>query len=361
MIAKRPIFFVVETGSQAGGVKVIGELANRLALRGWTVSIWSVNLRETMTSWFPLNPTVKWVSFFKTGTVSDYVTLANVLKKQSGIKVATFWRTCFATADSLNDDDLGTYLVQDIESSYASQRILIDTILSTYQMPLVKFTTSKWVQSKLLDCQYVGIGLENHWRPNLKLRRGNTVLACARILALKGWDFLCEVARYLDTANIKIITYGHNDKLPMFTKTEHHKFPGDNALRRMYQEAGVFISTSMHEGFNLPLLEAMSCATPCVTTNSDGNMEYVQPGVNCVLENDPYEFARACAGILKDQDLGRRLGNEAVKARESYSWNSVLDRIERIFLADPAQVLPSPNLDSADDIKQTVDISEKVV
>lgn len=340
---KRPVIFVVETGSQAGGVKVIGEMANRLAQRDWPVSIWSVNPKETLTSWFPLSPLVKWVSFFKTGTVQDYGELATILTKQRGIKVATFWRTAFAVADCAEPGE-GHYLVQDVESSYVSQRLLADMVMSTYKMPLIKFTTSKWVQGILPDIQYVGIGLENHWRPNTgkRLRRNKTVLACARMQSLKGWDFLCEVSRYISTANVPIVTYGHNEKLPMFAEVKHIKFPSDAVLRRMYQEAGVFISQSTHEGFNLTLLEAMSCGTPCVTTNSHGNMEYVRAGENCILENDPLQFARAVVHLLNDDATGKRLGEEAAKARSAYNWNDVIDRLEGVFLDE------SPNLESAE-------------
>lgn len=334
VIEKRPVIIVCETGSQAGGVKVLAELANRLALRGWTVSIWSVNPKETLTSWFNLSPAVKWVSFFKTGTTTDYVQLADVLRKQRGIKIATFWRTAYAVADCSEPGE-GYYLVQDIESSYVSQTMMVNMVMETYRMPLTKITTSRWVQSQMPEVQYIGIGLENHWRPNPKVKRTKTVLACARIQALKGWDFLCEVSRYLSTADIKLVTYGHNDKLPMFAKTEHKKFPSDETLRRMYQECGVFISQSMHEGFNLTLLEAMACGASCVTTNSDGNMEYVVPGTNCLLENDPLDFSKAVVKLLTEPDLSKSLGEVAPKARDAYRWQDVLDRVEAILLKSP--------------------------
>ena len=49
------LHIVLETGSISGGVKVVGELANRLVERGWQVAIWSINANaffRTTVGWF---------------------------------------------------------------------------------------------------------------------------------------------------------------------------------------------------------------------------------------------------------------------------------------------------------------------
>lgn len=331
MSIKRPIHFVVETGSLAGGVRVIGELANRLTERGWDVNIWSVNPRETMTDWFKLDTRIKWISWLRTGTTQDYGPLADTLKKQDGIKLATFWRTCYATADAAKDGE-GYYLVQDVESSYTSQSVMARMVMSTYQMPLRKLTTSRWVESKLSDTSYIGIGLENKYRPNLKLRRDRFILACARIQALKGWDVLCEAARYLHAAGGKIKTYGVEKKLPIVTPVEHFHLPTDDQIRQLYQRAGVFLSTSDHEGFNLTALEAMACGCPVSTTDSDGNREYIEDGENCLVSNDPYILAENCARIVQNKELSDKLSANGVKTASKYRWIDTVTRLEGILL-----------------------------
>jgi len=327
---KRPVNFVVETGSLAGGVRVIGEMANRLAERNWTVAIWSVNPKETLTDWFRLDSRVKWHSFLKTGTTADYIPLSEILKKQDGIKIATFYRTAFAVADAAKDGE-GYYLVQDREDSYTSQPIYGQMAVSTYQMPLRKFTTSRWVEKVIPDCAYVGIGLENKYRLNPKLKRERFILACARIQALKGWDALCECCRYINAAGGKIVTFGMDKKLPMTVKTNHIHYPSDDKIRQLYQQCSVFLSTSMHEGFNLTALEAMACGTPVSTTNSDGNEEYIEDGVNCMVSNDPCTMAENCAKIMRDPALAEKLSLNGVKTAGRYRWVDVVNRLETVL------------------------------
>lgn len=330
IIKKRPVNIVVETGSLAGGVRVIGEVANRLTEHGWEVSIWSVNNRETLTDWFRLDSRVRWHSFLRTGTIADYQQLADVLRKQDGIKIATFWRTAFATADAAKEGE-GYYLVQDIESSYTSQSIMTKLVMSTYEMPLRRFTTSQWVKTNLGGCDYMGIGIENKYRPNPKLRRSRFILACARIQALKGWDVLCEASRYLEAGGGKLKTFGGPEKLTMVAHPEHFCKPSDDKIRQLYQQAGVFLSTSIHEGLNLTVLEAMACGCPVSTTDSDGNQEYIRDGENCLVNNDPYMLAENCARILSDPVLADKLVVNGVQTAANYRWNDAITRLESIL------------------------------
>jgi glycosyltransferase involved in cell wall biosynthesis len=41
-----------------------------------------------------------------------------------------------------------------------------------------------------------------------------------------------------------------------------------NDLASIYNLASVFVYPSLHEGFGLPVLEAMACGTPVITSNT---------------------------------------------------------------------------------------------
>lgn len=329
MPSKPNIMFVVETGSLAGGVRVIGELANRLAKLDYPVSIYSVNPRETLTSWFQLSPLVKWHSFFRTGTIADYQQLAVVLDKQEGYKIATFWRTAPVAAECSRPGE-GLYLVQDVETSYTTQPIRAQMVMQTYSAGLRLITTSRWVEREL-KCDYIGIGLDNSYRPRPKQPRQGFVLACGRIQALKGFDILAECGRYIHQAGGQLVTYSIEKELPTLVKHRHISRPSDEDIRHLYQMAGTFLSTSRHEGFNLTALEAMATGCPVVTTNSDGNMEYVVHGENCLLSNDPYQLAVYCADISNDRELAQKLGKNGIETAQRYRWKDVLDRLTAIL------------------------------
>jgi len=325
------LHIVVETGSLAGGVRVIGELANRLTDRGWKVSIWSVNPRKTI-EWFKLSSLVEWNSFYRAGTVADYDQLADVLKKQAGFKLATFWRTAFAVQYAAQPGE-GLYHIQDIETSYTSQPLVAAEVMRTYAMGFRHLTTSKWVKSQL-DCEYIGIGIDNYWKRLDKFRREKWPLACARVQALKGWPELCEAARYLDRQSYFLHTYGMN-KHHMVARHEHHHPGGpmgDKELRVLYNTAGVFISTSRHEGFSLTPLEAALCGCPAVLTPADGNLEYISDGENCLLATTPQEVSEKAVEILKDRALGEKLARSLEKRAQEYRWPEVVTRLETALL-----------------------------
>lgn len=339
---KRPIYWVLETGSLAGGVRVVGEYANRLAQRGWDVQIWSANPKQSM-GWFSLDSRIKWKSFWATGTTLDYQPLADLLEKIDGVKIATFWRTAPIVNDVSKPGE-GYYLVQDREDSYGGFPILDEFILSTYAMPIQKVTTSRWVEKQLSDTTYIGLGIDSFWKETRKAgERKNYALACARKQALKGWNELCEACRYLNREGRKLTTFGLDERSSMVGDFTHYgakvdkerrmvEAVSDRKIRELYSEAGVFISTSRHEGFSLMPLEAMACYCPTVVTNADGNMEYVEDGINCLIATDPEDVCQKTIEVLTNRKLAASLAKEGAKAPKRYKWEDAVTRLENVLL-----------------------------
>lgn len=347
-MAKPVLHIVLETGSISGGVRVIGELANRLTARGWTVKVWSIHERQTM-SWFPLDQRVEWVSFFRQGTTADYDQLAAVLAKQSGYKLATYWATAWAVKFASQPGE-GLYLVQDIEVVYADGPITQAQVLKTYALGLRHLTTSQWVQAEMQRltgaCEYIGIGLDPYYKViektqvagpkgkeiTIAVTRGTTPIACARIQALKGWSELCEAARYLANDGYPILTYGQDASLPMFARHTHRQNPSNKILRDLYNGAGAYVQTSRHEGLSLPPLEAMACGCPVVMTDAQGNMEYALDGLNCLIATSPRDAADKVEAVLRDKALAASLAKFGLETAQLYKWERVLERAEALLV-----------------------------
>src|SRR5262249_44408686 len=63
-------------------------------------------------------------------------------------------------------------------------------------------------------------------------------------------------------------------------------YAGEHALRDLYAHAACLVLPSLREGFGLPVLEAMACGTPVITSNSSSLPEV---GGDAALRVDPHD------------------------------------------------------------------------
>src|SRR5205085_762288 len=59
--------------------------------------------------------------------------------------------------------------------------------------------------------------------------------------------------------------------------------PSDEEVNELLATCTAFVQTSRHEGFCLPVLEAMSAGAPVVCTDADGNRDFCVDGENCLM------------------------------------------------------------------------------
>ena len=94
-------------------------------------------------------------------------------------------------------------------------------------------------------------------------------------------------------------------------------------LVRLYNQAQVFVSPSLYEGFGLPAAEAMACGAPLVATTAGAFPEVVEQGVSGLLvpPGDAGALAGAIQRVLDDSELQERLGRAArQRIVEHFSW-----------------------------------------
>lgn len=112
------------------------------------------------------------------------------------------------------------------------------------------------------------------------------------------------------------------------------------AMRELYSQSDLFVSSSWYEGFGLPVLEAMACGTPVVMTESHGLDGIAEDGVNClkVPVGDVAALAAAMERLLKDAALRIRLIENGRTTAEHFS----LFNQKQMFVAGFEQVTGFP-------------------
>jgi glycosyltransferase involved in cell wall biosynthesis len=96
----------------------------------------------------------------------------------------------------------------------------------------------------------------------------------------------------------------------------------------LLQRAAVVAIPSLYEGFSLPAVEAMACATPLVTTDAGALPEVVGDDAGLrVRAGDVGELTDALRLVLDSPELAERLGR-AGRARvlERYTWRRTAER-----------------------------------
>jgi glycosyltransferase involved in cell wall biosynthesis len=99
-------------------------------------------------------------------------------------------------------------------------------------------------------------------------------------------------------------------------------------LVRLLQTASVVAIPSLYEGFSLPAIEAMACATPLVTTDAGALPEVVGDDAGLrVRAGDVGELTAALQRVLDSPELAARLGAAGRRrALELFTWRATAQR-----------------------------------
>lgn len=103
---------------------------------------------------------------------------------------------------------------------------------------------------------------------------------------------------------------------------------------RLLQQAWGFVLPSRWEGMPNALLEAMSCALPCVATRVSGSEDIIDSEVNGLLvpSEQPAELAAALLRIVVDAELATRLARAARETVvEHYQLPSIVERCLELY------------------------------
>ena len=101
-------------------------------------------------------------------------------------------------------------------------------------------------------------------------------------------------------------------------------------LAAMYRRAWVYASPSSYEGFGLPYVEAMASGTPVVASPNPGSREVLDEGQFGVLSDDS-SFANAVVSLLLDKAARDRWAALGLERARHYSLEVMLDRYEELM------------------------------
>lgn len=101
-----------------------------------------------------------------------------------------------------------------------------------------------------------------------------------------------------------------------------------------YVKSSIIVMTSHYEGFGMVLVEAMSCGVPAVSFDCKcGPSDIVDNGESgfIVPDGDINGLADALVRLMKDDELRKRMGENAKKVVETYSEEKVMNKWVNLY------------------------------
>lgn len=109
----------------------------------------------------------------------------------------------------------------------------------------------------------------------------------------------------------------------------------DEELAALLGSAEVAVVPSMYEGFSLPAVEAMACATPLVASRAAALPEVVGDDGECarlVTPGDSEDLAVTIAALLDSERVRARMGAAGwQRVRERFTWRAVAEQTARCY------------------------------
>jgi 1,2-diacylglycerol 3-alpha-glucosyltransferase len=173
----------------------------------------------------------------------------------------------------------------------------------------------------------------------LHLARDGYALFIGRASPHKGTHLLIKAFGRLDWPIPLVIAGGH----PVGDYAEELKKMGGNVifagkipndeLDDLLQNCSMYVTASLWEGLNLPLLEAQACGKPVIAFDHCSHPEVVRKNETGYLVKplDLNEFASKINILIKDKKERDAMGKKAKVFAKRFDWNIIGKNIEKKF------------------------------
>jgi len=261
---------------------------------------------------------------------------------QADVVVATSWETAEWVASYPQDRGRKFYLIQHQESTFPGADPA--RAMATWKLPFTKIVIARWladIATELAETAvYIPNGLDfSAFDLDIPVDSRDPL----RLVMLyhhqdwkgsrDGLEAICRVRR--DVPELKASLFGipaRPHDLPEWI--DYQQNPPQDRLRRLYNEAAIFVGPSWAEGWPLPPAEAAQCGAALCLTAIGGHREYGIDGETALL-SPPREPQALAANILKlVANNGDRIrlalqGHEFIR---QFTWERAVTAMEKCLM-----------------------------
>jgi UDP-glucose:(heptosyl)LPS alpha-1,3-glucosyltransferase len=99
---------------------------------------------------------------------------------------------------------------------------------------------------------------------------------------------------------------------------------GSSDVAALYAAADIYVSPSLEDAFALPLLEAMACGLPVITSEQTGGSKIItngEDGFVLTSPRDPIALGSLLRKLYEQAEIRHRVGNKAALTAQRYTWD----------------------------------------
>ena len=98
-------------------------------------------------------------------------------------------------------------------------------------------------------------------------------------------------------------------------------------LPAIYSLCTIFLYPSLRESFGIPMLEAMGCGVPVITSNTSSMPEVAGDAAHIINPYNPEEITQAIIKILADAPYSDILCKKGIERNKLFSWKNMAEQV----------------------------------
>ena len=151
------------------------------------------------------------------------------------------------------------------------------------------------------------------------------IIAAAGLLRKRGYPHTLLLVGY-NTMNLPILGLAQ----AAGADAVHIEGVSDSLLVDLYNGADLFVQAPIHETYSLPLIEAMACGTPAVTSDAPGLREIGGTAPYYLEETTPQAIAGAVQELLGDASRRAGARQAGLDRAVSFRWQQRATRLAEL-------------------------------
>lgn len=120
-------------------------------------------------------------------------------------------------------------------------------------------------------------------------------------------------------------------KLGVEARVTFSGFVNESDLPGLYTGAKGLLFPSLYEGFGLPVVEAMACGTPVLTSNTTSLPEVAGDAAILVSPESESEICAGIQRIVQDNELCAELSAKGIERTKLFNWDLVAKRTRAVL------------------------------